>query len=105
MDHHAKAEEVIANRAADFLNREANRNSLITVIRAIASRDSRKVDILVSIFPEESEDTAMLFLKRKRSDLREYLKKTTRLRSIPTLDFKIDYGEKNREHIDKLSRE
>lgn len=103
MDRYEKAAEEIAHRAADFLNREANRNILITVTRAESSSDGHKVNIFVSVYPEEGEQNALIFLKRKRSELREFLKKSTRINHIPTLDFLIDYGEKNRDHLDKLS--
>lgn len=103
MDHHARIEEEVAHCAAEFLNREANRNTLITVTRAVATRDARKIDVLVSVYPESNEATALHFLKRKRSLFREYVKKHTRLKMIPLLDFLIDYGEKNRQHIDELS--
>jgi len=103
MDRHQKAAEEVAHRAADFLNREANRNTLITVTRAVPSRDGHIINIFVSIYPQNQEALALVFLKRKRSELREFLKKTTRLQHIPTLDFSIDYEEKTRDTLDKLS--
>ena len=45
----------------------------------------------------------LAFAKRKRSEFREYLKKHSALQRLPTVDFEIDYGEKNRQRIDEIS--
>ena len=48
-------------------------------------------------------DTSLIdFAKRKRAEIRDYLKKKMVLKIIPFLDVKIDEGEKNRQKIDEL---
>ena len=100
-DH--RIEEEISHRAAEFLNRESNRTSLITVTRTLLSKDGRHADILITVFPEEKDKEALDFLKRLRGDLRAHLRKETKLARLPFLDFKIDLGEKNRQRLDEIS--
>jgi len=104
-ERNTRIEEELAQQAATFLNRESNRRSLITVTRATISKDGSGAEILVSVFPEAQEEVAIYFLKRIRSSFRDYLKHSARLGRIPIIDFRLDYGEKNREHIEKLSKE
>jgi len=94
---------LLKNLAANFLERESSRTSLITVTGISISKDFKKADILISVLPERDEDTALAFAKRKRSDLRDFIKKQTRMRVLPFFDFKIDRGERNRQRIDELS--
>lgn len=100
-----KAREVVREAIASFIERESNRNSMITVTNLNHSPDFKRITIFVTVFPERSEQAALDFLKRQRGEAREYLKKHTRLARIPFLDFAIDMGEKARQHIDDISRE
>lgn len=97
--------ETIAHRAADFFARESNRRSLVTVTRADISPDLKNVLIYLSVLPETEEESVLHFAKRNRTEFREYLKKSTVLKMLPTVDFEIDYGEKNRQRIDDLTRQ
>ena len=99
-----KVAEAIAHLAGDFIARNANRDSLITVTRADISPDLSQVTIFFSVLPEKMERVALAFLKRERSEFREFIKKHHRMKSLPTVDFEIDYGEKNRQLIDALTR-
>ena len=99
-----KAGGLFKKIAGEFVARESNRISLITVTNVRVEESDRRAIILVTVLPEEQEQTALEFLKRKRSDLRETIKKTTRLKTIPVVDFELDLGEKNRQRIDELSR-
>ena len=96
--------EEIAHLAADFFARESNAQSLITVTHADVSPDLKNVRIYISVLPENLEDSALAFAKRNRTEFREYLKEHSALRFLPTIDFAIDYGEKNRQRIDDLTR-
>ena len=96
--------ELIAHHAADFLARESNHESLITVTRSELSSDFRHITIFLSVLPESQSEKALAFSKRVRSDLREYLKAHTKLHPIPTVDFELDIGERNRQRVDELTR-
>jgi ribosome-binding factor A len=96
--------ETIAHHAADFMARESNHESLITVTRSDISSDLKNVTIYLSVLPETQTEKAMAFAKRVRTDFREYLKHKSKLHPIPTVDFELDLGEKNRQRVDELTR-
>jgi ribosome-binding factor A len=91
--------------AGQFLAREASPQSLITVTRSEISPDNRYITIFISVFPESSEKAALDFCKRERSAFREYVIQKSALHFPPTVDFEIDFGEKNRQRIDDLTRQ
>jgi len=99
-----QANESIAHLAAQFLSQESNRESLITVTRSEMSSDYKNVLIYLSILPESQAEKALAFAKRIRTDFREYLKQKTQMHPVPTVDFEIDLGEKNRQRVDELTR-
>ena len=98
--------EKVANNikelAAQFLGRENNRTSLITITSCTVSPDLKRATIFITVFPTSKETGALGFVKRKRRDLREFLKKNMPIKIIPFLDVAIDQGEKNRQKIDEL---
>ena|SRR3989344_5694406 len=96
--------EEIAHATADFFARESNYESLITVTHANISPDLKNVMIFLTVLPENMEVKALAFAKRSRTDVREHIRQKCRLKFLPTIDFEIDYGEKNRQRIDDLTR-
>lgn len=98
-----KVSSLIVELANDFINRESNRESLVTITYADVSPNLKNSTIFFTVFPEDKENTALEFLKRKRSDFREFAKTHSRLRVLPTFDFEIDLGEKNRQRIEEIS--
>ena len=100
--------EKVANHlkelAAKFLGRENNKTSLITVTSATCSPDLKRATMFITVFPADKEKTALEFAKRKRPELREFLKKTMTTKNIPFIDIEIDIGEKHRQRIDELLR-
>lgn len=103
MSHREQKEELFAHVAADFINLESNRQSLVTVTRAVLSSDEKRLSIFISVLPDSYEDTALDFLKRKRKEFRAFAQKRARTRVLPFFDFEIDYGEKNRIELEALS--
>jgi len=87
---------------ANFIRNEANTPPLITVTNANISPDLKNATILISVFPEDREADALIFLKRKGGDLRSYAKKNMHIKEIPFFSFEIDYGEKHRQHFDAI---
>ncbi len=98
-----KVAELVKKLSAEFLSREADKSSIITVTNANISDDLKNATIFLSVFPENSEDAALNFAKRKRAELKRYVKSKLRMKRVPFFDFEIDYGEKNRQRIDELS--
>ena len=96
--------EALAHLAADFFARESEIQSLITVTRADISPNFKNVTVYLSILPQTQEERALKIAKRQRSDFRQYVQKHSYLHPIPIVDFEIDYGEKNRQRVDELTR-
>ncbi len=101
-DKHDRARSLLTEVVAKFIREEANTNPLITVTNTVISPSYREVKILFTTIPDGKEEDALIFLKRKGSDLRTYIKKHARLRHIPHIDFEIDHGERHRQHIDEV---
>jgi ribosome-binding factor A len=100
-----KVANFIKESSAEFLGRENNHTSLITVTSCTVSPDLKRATVFISVLPEEKEHNALDFAKRKRKELREYLKNKMQIKIIPFIDIQIDLGEKNRQKIDELLRE
>lgn len=93
---------IIKNSAANFMQKESNGASLITITNVELSNDEKYANILFTVLPNDKEEAVLEFAKRLRSDFREYIKKNTKLGKIPLFDFKIDLGEKHRQKIDRI---
>jgi len=104
-DRSGRVSEIIRQLAAKYLSVESNRTSLITVTGIDVSSDGKSATILISVLPEEASESALNFVKRKRTDFRTFVKKNSKLRRLPYFDFALDKGEKNRQRIDELLSE
>lgn len=102
LDKHDRMAGMIQELSAKFIREEALSNPLITVTRVMVSPDYRKVMVLFTTIPEEKEGDAHIFLKRKGSEFRDYLKKHGKFKMIPHIDFEVDYGERHRQQIDTV---
>ena len=99
-----KLKEIIRENAAEFFSRESNRTSLITVTDVeLKSRNSR-ANILITVLPENQENAVLDFAGRQMNAFRDYIEKHSRIARIPFFEVKIDYGEKNRQRLDEISR-
>ncbi len=106
MEHRSeKISNNIKELLGAFIEENSNRKSMITITNIYLTSDFKRVTLFVTVFPEQSENAALDFLKRQRSDGRDYLKKHSRLARLPFIDFEIDKGEKARQRIDELSKE
>jgi ribosome-binding factor A len=100
-----KISSAIKRLAGEFLTTYHNEGVIITPIKADISRNLDRSTIFITVFPEDKEKEILKFLKRKRSDFRNYVKKNIKIKSVPMFDFEIDLGEKNRQKIEKLSND
>ncbi len=105
MERNEKVANLVKELGAQFLERENNGTSLITVTSCNVSPDLKKATLFITVLPDEKEHDALDFAKRRRGDLRDYLKKNIKIKTIPFIDIEIDRGEKNRQKIDELLRE
>lgn len=90
--HGDRATEMIAQKAAQFIAREASTESLITVIRAQNVAHGERINIFVSVYPKDKAVNALAFLERKRELFSDYLKQNARMR-LPRIDFLLDNNE------------
>lgn len=94
-------QKIISSSIQEF----SNRRSLITVTRCNISPDFKNATIFVTVLPEGHEENALAFLKRRRDEIRDTVKKKFKGKRLPFLAFEIDNGEKNRQRIDELLRD
>jgi len=102
-DRHDRARSLLTEVVAAFVREEANPNPLITVTNVSVSPNYQFVTVFFTTIPDSGEQDALIFLKRKGTELRAYVKKHARLKFIPHIDFEIDYGERHRQHIDEIA--
>ncbi len=100
---HDRMEEIIHRLAAEFVRDHATPSSLLTVTRVQLSPTGKEGKIFFTTLPEAQEETALKFLERKSPEFKTYVRDHSRIHMVPHLDFKIDYGERNRQRLDTLS--
>jgi ribosome-binding factor A len=107
MSNHSdeRAQEVLTHLAGEFISRESNRNSLITITGHKNSPDLAYMTFYFTVLPEDQEKAALDFLKRNRGEFKNFVKEKSRLQHIPFFDFEIDSGEKARQRIEKISQD
>lgn len=98
-----KIAEMIHHLAAQFVLEESSQASLLTITRVELSPTGKEAKVFFTTLPEDQEDTALKFLERKTKDFQRYVRDESRINIIPHIDFKIDYGERNRQRLDTLS--
>ena len=104
-DRKVKVEEAMHRLAATFIERESERNSLITVTQIDISPDLHNATIFISVLPDNKAEDALNFCKRKMTDFKNYVKQNVHMNVIPFFDVKLDMGEKNRQRIEELEKE
>ena len=100
---HEKNVEALRGAAAEFLSREAGRQTLITVTRAELSDNRRTGIIFITVFPDTAEQEAVQFANRNRGELGKFFEKRVRGMRMPHVEFVIDEGDKHRRRLDELT--
>lgn len=95
--------EALRHAAAEFLERQSNRASLVTVTGVALSKKGDRATILITVLPETREAAALAFSNRQAGALRAFLSKRVSLQQLPFVSFAIDRGEKHRQKLDELS--
>ena len=101
---HEREVEALRGAAAEFLSREAGRQSLITVTRAELSDDRKRGTIYITVFPDDTEDEALNFCQRNRGEFSIFFQKRVRGMQVPHVEFVIDVGDKMRRRLDELDK-
>lgn len=97
-----RIEEEIARAAGEWIARESNRTSLVTVTRVHLSEDGNRATIMISVLPENQEKAAYAFIKRNLGEVRRHLGDSSKIGRLPTLFVEIDKGEKNRAAVEAI---
>ena len=95
--------EILHRLAAEYIRDEAGKTSLVTVTRVDLSSTGKESKIFFTTLPEDQEDTVLKFLERKTPEFKRYVRDNSRIGFVPHIDFKIDYGERNRQRLDQIS--
>ena len=101
---HEKAIENIKRIAAEFLEMESNKTTLITVTNASISKDLKKATLYITVLPEEREMEALEFTRRRLSDFRDYVKTKMKFRNLPFFTMEIDKEGKILQKIDEITK-
>ena len=99
-----KIREILRELIAQFLSRESNRQSLITVTDVEIRSHGSRATILITVLPENKEESAVEFVHRQLANIRTYIMNSSRIAHVPFFDVRIDSGEKNRQRIDAISQ-
>lgn len=97
-----KMRQLLREIVANFFSRESGLRSLITVTDITISPDFKRATVYITTIPTSEEERALEFAKRKRTELRDYIAATAKLKTLPVFEVKIDEGERNRQKIDSL---
>jgi ribosome-binding factor A len=97
-----KLKDQIMKWAAEFLQRESNGASLITVTDVKLAREAKEATILLSILPDDKQEAALEFTRRQLGEFREFINKKVKTGRIPFFHFDLDRGEKHRQRIDEI---
>lgn len=97
-----KIANLIQELAAQFFEREKERDILITVTRADVSSDLKNASIYVTVMPEEKEEEIFGWIQSSLKDLRRYLGEHMKTKFTPEIRAKIDKGERARQRIEEI---
>lgn len=98
-----KLKDQIHKYAAEFLQRESNGQSLITVTDVKLSQEAKEATILFTVLPDNKQEAALEFARRQLSDFRDFMNEKVKVGRMPFFHFDIDRGEKHRQRIDEIT--
>jgi len=104
-DRQIKVATLLSELVAQYIQREANTDPLITITHATVAKDYAKATIFFTTIPEEKQGDALIYLMRSAGDVRHYVMKHMRIKTIPHLEFQIDFGERHRQDMDEVFKE
>jgi len=76
--------------------------ALVTITGVQVNKKLDRADIDFSVLPSEKADEALKTLNKKKGNLRNQLKSKVKMKFMPQLEFKIDYGPENAAVVEKL---
>ncbi len=100
-----RTSEILHRLAAEFVRDNATKASLITITRVEISPTGKEAKIFFTTLPDKEQETALKFLERKTPEFKMYVRDNSRIGFVPHIDFKIDFGERNRQRLDEINIE
>ncbi len=100
-----RVEEEVRKVVATYIEKESNKDALISVTRVTLSDKMNAGIVYVTVLPESKEEAVRFFLTRNGAHIKQYMRKKVPHLKSPFLEFVIDTGEKNRLRLDELSKE
>jgi ribosome-binding factor A len=98
-----KLKDQVKKWAAEFLQRESNGASLITVTDVKLGNEAKEATILFTVLPDNKAEVALEFARRQLTEFREFINKKVKAGRMPYFHFDIDRGEKHRQRIDEIT--
>ncbi len=84
-----RAESIIKESLSNFIMEVSNNSSFITIMFIEYNESGTLVKVHCSVFPNEKASEVADFLVRKSRDAKEYLKKHTNLKYVPSVRFQV----------------
>lgn len=97
-----KITSLLERMAAEFISKEGDFSSLVTVVGSQLSDSGRHINILISVLPETDEKRILELLSKMKKGYAKYVENRAKVSRMPSFDFKIDKGEKNRQIIEDI---
>ena len=86
--------------AAEFLSRELDRKTLVSVTRIETSSDLKNAVVFIIVFPEKEEHPVLG--KIKPGEFRGFIKQKMKTKFLPAIEFRIDESLKKERKMDRL---
>jgi len=87
--HLLRLEEVIMRKSAEFLVRNLPSTALVTVTGCALEKNNTLAIVFITVLPEKAVEEVLRDTKRLRSDLRDYLRKNTKIGNVPNIDIML----------------
>lgn len=97
-----KINSLLQEIASSFIKSRIESSAFITVMRAQISPNLKSAKIFISVMPENKEKEVINMIKKKNNNFKNYCKSRLKIKFLPSFNFEIDTGEKNRARIDEL---
>lgn len=99
-----KINELIHRFISDFLRREYDFDSLVTITSVSTSGNGQECAIGISVFPLEKAEPVLKEIQKNIYKIQQALNRGLRIRPVPKIRFKIDKSEeKGGEILQKIS--
>ncbi|MGD0883343.1 MAG: 30S ribosome-binding factor RbfA [Thermodesulfovibrionales bacterium] len=102
-----RVSDLIREEIADIIMKRVKdpRLGFVTVTGVEITDDLKTAKVFVSILQEEERETTLAVLTSAKGFIRSELAKRVRMKSIPSLEFRIDESIARGDRIDRLLRE